>query len=116
MSREYPPQLPVAAGVIARIRSHRKAQGMSVQALADAITESGYPCQRSTLANHEGGRHQTLPVDLMVAAAGVLGVPVMALLCDSPCSVCDDSPPRGFTCNACGAGKALPAKAEEVES
>lgn len=106
MSREYPPQLPVSAGVVARIRGYRKERCMSVQALADAITARGYPCQRSTLANHEGGRHQTIPADLVFAAARVLGVPIGALFHDAPCSVCSGQPPAGFTCNACGAGEA----------
>ncbi|MGW0837562.1 helix-turn-helix domain-containing protein [Streptomyces prunicolor] len=105
MSREYPPQMPVAAGVVARIGGYRKEQGISVQALADAITAEGYACQRSTLANHESGRHQTIPADLVYAAACVLGVPVGALFHDAPCSACDGHPPAGFTCNACGAGK-----------
>lgn len=103
--REYPPQMPVSAGVIARIRAYRKARGMSTQGLADAITADGYHCLRSTLANHEGGRHQSLPVDLVYAAARVLGVPVGALFEDVPCSVCSGAPPSGFTCNACGAGE-----------
>ena len=110
MSREYPQQMPVSADVMARIRGYRKAQGMSVQALADAITANGYRVQRSTLANHEGGRHQTLPVDLVCAAASVLGVPVAALLSDTRCSACNDNPPRGFTCNACAAGRPVPAE------
>lgn len=114
MTRENPGQLPTSAAVIARIRSYRKAQGVSVQALADAITANGYHCLRSTLANHEGGRHQTIPVDLVCEAARVLGVPVAALLSDTACSVCDDKPPRGFTCNACGAGGPTPAE-EEVK-
>ncbi|MFF8482311.1 helix-turn-helix domain-containing protein [Streptomyces antibioticus] len=108
MTREYPQQLPDSAAVVARIRNYRKAQGISAQALADAITADGYRCLRSTLANHEGGRHQTIPVDLVCAAARVLGVPVAVLLSDTACSVCDDEPPRGFTCNACGAGKPVP--------
>jgi len=105
MNREYPPQMPVSAGVIARIRACRKVRGMSVQALADAITADGYKVQRSTLANHESGRHQTVPADLVYAAARVFGVPVGALFDDAPCSTCGGEPPAGFTCNACGAGE-----------
>ena len=78
---------------------------MSAQALADAVTEKGYKLSRETLAAAENGFRETIPVDLLVLAAEVLGVPPAHLLSDGPwCTACADGPPSGFTCNACGAG------------
>lgn len=98
--------LPVSAQVIARIRRHRKGRGLSVQGLADALTEHGYPVNRGVLANQEAHRVQTVPVDLAKAAAEVFGIPISDLFEGPFCSTCRDEPPRGFTCNACGTSTA----------
>ncbi|HET6355998.1 helix-turn-helix transcriptional regulator [Streptomyces sp.] len=102
------PPLPVSAAVIARIRRHRQARKMSAQTLADAITANGYHLQRATLANQEAGRAQTIPIDLIAAAAKVFGLPITALLEDVACGTCGGKPPRGFACITCGAGTPTP--------
>lgn len=107
------PTYPTSAAAIARIRQHRKARSMSVQALADAITAWGYPLRRSSLANAEGGRTQTIALDLVQAAADIFGIPIAALLADAPCTTCRDTPPPGFACNACGTGKPTPKEIAE---
>lgn len=99
-----PTPLPATATVIRQIRRMRTQRGMSAAAMAAALTANGYTVGRASLANQEIGRVQTIPVDLVVAAAKVFNVTVGELLEDTPCSACGGEPPTGFTCNICGAG------------
>ncbi|MFD3955959.1 MULTISPECIES: helix-turn-helix domain-containing protein [Streptomyces] len=97
-------QEAVSATVAARLQAARKSRNMTAQALADAITARGYAVSRTVIAKVEGGIRETIPVDLVVHAAQVLHVPVLRLLTDGPwCACCNDTPPGGFSCLACGA-------------
>lgn len=97
-----PEPLPVTATAIRRIRRMRTQRRMSAAALAEALTANGYPTSRAVLANQDCGRVQTIPVDLVAAAAKVFGVTVAELLEAAACSACGGEPPEGFTCNTCG--------------
>ncbi|MGW4648065.1 helix-turn-helix domain-containing protein [Kitasatospora sp. NPDC004289] len=99
---------PTSAEVIARIRRHRLADGMSAQALADALTANGHPIARSTIAKQETGKATAITVDQVVATAQVFKIPPEALLSDMPCAICEGEPPAGFACNLCGAGTPNP--------
>lgn len=97
-------QEAVSAAVAVRIHAARKSQGMTAQALADAITAKGYGVSRTVIAKIESGVRETVPVDVVVHAAQVLHVPVLRLLATVPwCTCCNDTPPGGFSCLACGA-------------
>lgn len=97
-------QEAISASVVARIRLARRQRGMSVQALAEAITACGFQISRVSIAKAEAGIRETIPVDLVVHAARVLSVPVVRLLVDDAwCSHCNDAPPTGFVCKECGA-------------
>jgi transcriptional regulator with XRE-family HTH domain len=95
-------QMKATADVVSRIRAYRRARGMSARLLAEQITATGYPISRAVLANQEAGRVETIPVDLVAAAAQVLGLHIAELFEGGPCPTCGGTPPVGFTCNACG--------------
>lgn len=95
---------PISRHVIDRIRQARQTRGMSVQQLADAITERGYPITRGSLADMETTRIVAVPVDVVILAAQILAVPVARLLpAPLDCRTCKGKPPAGYTCNRCGA-------------
>jgi transcriptional regulator with XRE-family HTH domain len=96
--------LPVSAKVIEKLRVARQANSVSARALAEAMTEAGYPIQRSVIANLESGRRAEVSVDHLVIAARALGIDAAILLREitAPCPRCDGTPPEGFTCNTCG--------------
>jgi len=96
---------PVSRTVVDRIHHLRMHRGMSARVLAEAISARGYHIKRTTLANQESGRVQTVSIDFVVHAAVVLGVPVDQLVHGFACNTCAGSPPPGFTCNGCGAGR-----------
>lgn len=50
-------------------------------------------------------------IDQAVAASRVFGVPLAFLVGLEPCGQCEDDPPAGFTCAACG----LPGAGAEAE-
>lgn len=96
--------LPVSAKAIAKLRIIRQGRAVSARALAEAMTEAGYPIQRSVIANLESGRRAEVSVDHLVIAARALGVDASILLREitDPCPRCKGKPPEGFTCNTCG--------------
>lgn len=91
-----------------RIRAERQVQRISGTLLAKLVTRDGYPVSRPMLSSYENGSARSVPVDFVVSAARVLGVPVASLLTDpDACPVCHGQAPTGFTCNACGNGGVL---------
>jgi transcriptional regulator with XRE-family HTH domain len=96
--------LPISAKVIEKLRAARQANSVSARALAEAMTEAGYPIQRSVIANLESGRRAEMSVDHLVIAARALGIDPAILLraITAPCLSCQGKPPAGFTCNTCG--------------
>lgn len=95
-------QLPVTTDVVRRIRALRHRHGMSAQALADLMTQHGYPVLRSAIALAENGRRHEISVDWLAAAAQALNVSITTLWHGPACLQCSDSPPGGYSCNACG--------------
>lgn len=102
-SREWAKPQPLAEALYAKIRVLRKAQRMSVQKLADKMTEQGYKITRSQAAAGELGLRQGMPIDFADHAARALGITLMELLTEpAVCPTCKGEPPAGFTCNICG--------------
>lgn len=62
------------------VRRYRKARGMSVQQLSDAVSALGVPLQRPVLSNLENGRRHTVSVDEVLALAAALNVPPVLLV------------------------------------
>jgi transcriptional regulator with XRE-family HTH domain len=93
---------PISVEVIAKLRALRQIHKFSAQKLADEVTALGFPVTRTMLANWEGGRKATLPVDFLVLAARVLDTTPEKILNEPvACPTCKGTPPVGFTCNTC---------------
>lgn len=75
---------------------------MTGNMLAEAVTAQGVPLTRSTLANLETGRRGDISTTELVAFARALQTTAGELLEPSPCGTCQDAPPAGFQCTACG--------------
>ncbi len=98
---------PVAAQVAENVRRLRRRNRLSAQELAERTAEAGYHVTRSIIANLETRRREDVSVDELVALATAFDLEPAALLKELPpaCADCGDRPPRGFTCNTCGAGQ-----------
>lgn len=94
----------LSAAVAARARAVRNMRGLSARELADRMTEAGCPMSRVTLASLETGRRAHVSVDELYAMAHVLTVTPEYLVTGvgSGCAWCNDAPPPGFACTACG--------------
>jgi transcriptional regulator with XRE-family HTH domain len=94
---------PISSEVIAKLRTLRQIQKVSAQHLAGEVTTLGFHVTRTMIANWEGGRKNTIPVDFLVLAAQALGT-TAAVILNEPvsCPQCKGMPPAGFTCNTCG--------------
>lgn len=88
-----------------KVRTLRKLQGLSAQALADRMTAQGFHVIRSVIASGESGRVRSMSVDFASHAARALGLTLIELLTEpAVCKACKGEPPAGFTCNTCGGG------------
>lgn len=95
----------LSAELFAKVRTLRKLQGVSAQALADRMTAQGFQVIRSVIANGESGRVRSMSVDFASHAARALGITLTELLTEpAVCKTCNGEPPAGFTCNTCGGG------------
>lgn len=98
------PTHPVTRNVMRNLRTYRKARALSVQKIADQMTEHGVTIERTVLANFESGRRQNISIAEVTALADVLGVTINDLIDDTgPCTTCYGAPPEGFACCSCGA-------------
>ncbi len=89
--------------VIRRIRELRIGRRWTTQYLADLVTAQGCPMSRAVLAKIELGVRDHVTVDELYAFASAFGVPADELANDGPtCPTCEDRPPAGFRCVACG--------------
>lgn len=70
----------IALRVGRNIQRARKSSGMSAQHLSDGCGATGYPIPRSTIANLESGRKETVSLQELMVIGHVLGIPPMALL------------------------------------
>ncbi|ACU35605.1 helix-turn-helix domain-containing protein [Actinosynnema mirum] len=87
--------------VAQRVKAMRQRRGMSMQALADAMTAAGYPSSRMGTSNREAGRAK-ITLDEAEGYCTVFGIAWADLIGESPCTTCDGAPPAHFTCNNCG--------------
>jgi transcriptional regulator with XRE-family HTH domain len=94
--------LPISAAVIKTVRNLRKAQGISAKELARLMGECGYGTSRTSVAQAECGYRKEVSIDWVSAASQALGVSIKTVLYGPDCTVCNDNPPAGFTCNSCG--------------
>lgn len=93
--------------LFAKVRTLRKIQGISAQALADRMNAQGFHVIRSVIANGETGRVRSMSVDFANHAARALGLTLTQLITEpAVCKACKGAPPAGFTCNTCGTGGA----------
>jgi ribosome-binding protein aMBF1 (putative translation factor) len=79
-----------------RVAAERRRRGWST---AEAAAGTGIGKMR--LAAIERGV-PSIPLGVAAQLAATLGISLDGLL--GPCPQCGDSPPPGFTCNACGTG------------
>ncbi|MET3769434.1 transcriptional regulator with XRE-family HTH domain [Marisediminicola sp. UYEF4] len=70
----------LTASVGAQIRTMRRAQDLSAQALADRTAALGHEVKRSVIADMENGRRPTVAASDLLILAAALGVPPIALL------------------------------------
>jgi hypothetical protein len=68
------------------------------------IAAMGTPIPRAVLANLEAGRRADVTVDELYAFAAVLetSADYLATSVGPSCNRCQDTPPAGFSCMACG--------------
>lgn len=76
---------------------------MSARQLAEQANEHGLHWDRNIVANIEHGRRQSATIDELFAVAEVFKVHPMQLIGSAPCDTCHGLPPKGFTCDECGA-------------
>ncbi len=70
----------LVAVVAGEVRRHRRARGLSVRELAEAVEEIGLPIQAPVLSNLELGRRPTISVAEWLALSAALRVPPDLLL------------------------------------
>ena len=92
-------QVPAIFGQ--RIRHERQRRGWNMRTLS---AKTG-GVSINTISRAERGSDLTLSNAIAIAAA--LGLSLDSLLAEPVCAQCDDRPPEGFTCTACGREGAL---------
>lgn len=68
--------------------------------MRDLCAKAGLPMAPATIQRIEQGGGTNLDIAVKVATA--LGLSLDSLITRPACMQCGDSPPPGFTCNACG--------------
>ena len=86
----------VTAALGRRAHDLRTGRGWSLRHFGGLVS-----VHESTLSKIENGADTTIGTAARIAAG--LGVPVAGLLRPFWCLHCLDAPPRGFTCDSCGA-------------
>lgn len=82
---------PVSDVIRRRIREHRQTRGMSLQRLADAMTERGFPLNKSQMSKVETGTEdRPFKIEELFAFADALRVPFVELVTPAP----DEKPIR----------------------
>ena len=92
-------QVPAIFGQ--RIKHERQRRGWNMRTLG---AKTG-GVSINTISRAERGSDLTLSNAIAIAAA--LGLSLDAPLAEPACAQCDDRPPEGFTCTACGREEAL---------
>lgn len=91
-----------SACVSENIELIRKGRGMSQAQLANQMTKVGRPMLDTAVSKMERGTRR-IDVDDLVALAAAFGIRPEQLLVPWKCETCNGEPPRGFTCQGCGA-------------
>lgn len=100
----------VSDSIRRNVRVLRLARGWSIAQLSRACVPLDPSLTVDSLANLERGADngrrpaRRITADDLYTLACVFEVPASFLVDDSGCPTCLGRPPRGFTCNACGAG------------
>ncbi len=81
-----------------QLRAARERLGLSQRELARRVHMTG-----PGLSGYESGQRMP-PLDVALDLAKICGFSLDALNGEPPCGRCYGRPPRGFTCNECGAG------------
>ena len=105
MTAETERMSPTSAAVVAVIRQMRQEQGLSARALAEKVTDLGFPISREMVSNWETDRKNFVPIDYLITGAQALGSDAATVLVKAAllqCPTCQGQPPVGFTCNTCG--------------
>lgn len=98
------PMGPVGEIVRVNVRRLRESKRISQGDLSRLMGEAGWPMLASGVGRIEQGLRR-VDVDDLVVLARILGVRPEELLAPVEpeiCANCDNDPPTGFTCQACG--------------
>jgi transcriptional regulator with XRE-family HTH domain len=93
---------PAGKAAAERVKLLRKRNGLSRAQLSARTAEAGRRLPDLAILRAENGDRR-LDADDIITLAGVFGVSPLYLLGIGACARCDDSPPAGFACRACGA-------------
>lgn len=85
------------------VRRLRTARGLSTREMAALLAEQGRPIPATGVTRIEQFQ-RSVDVDDLAAIAAVLEVEIGELLSLEACVTCNNQPPEGFICRACGAG------------
>jgi transcriptional regulator with XRE-family HTH domain len=88
-----------------QMKDARRARGWTQQRMAGRMNAAGFSWVQTTVTKTERAS-RPVPVEEAAALAAILHLDLNVLIPDLRelrCPVCDDRPPAGFTCNACGA-------------
>lgn len=84
----------------------QRVRNLASHIYAAALAEHGFRIgpakirlQNTTITQPQCTR---VKLEQVVAASRVFGVPIEFLVGLTPCDLCDDKPPAGFTCSRCG--------------
>lgn len=101
-------QSPVAAVVVRNMRESRRARKWTTRQLSARLREIGVGLPHAVIVNLENRRRADLTVDELYGLVKVFETTAdyMATNTGPSCTRCQDVPPAGFSCMACGAAGA----------
>lgn len=92
----------VSAAMIVRVNKLRKRRKWSEQRLADAMTATGYPISRSSVAAWSRNPNPAFTADQIMALSAAFEITLDHLFGIGWCDKCMNDPPAGFACSTCG--------------
>lgn len=102
MAPKPTPNTDVSRRVMLRVGVLRRARGWTYEEFAAQLRGSGLDVNRLPARNLEVGRRKVVTVDEALALIKVFSVTFEDLI-EWNCSTCNNEPPAGFRCQACGA-------------
>lgn len=99
----------VMRGIMSRVSEERRRRGWSAEMLSERLESLGYKIPRSVIANLENNRRNAITIDEVLGLAHVFSTTVNWLVYGTgrACTVCNDEPPAGFTCNDCQRSRSI---------